>query len=845
MRITVIVGLLLWATAGFAQQLTPLSANAALERAVRDSEMDFPYSEEIAATRTKQDDCDLPLSGALPVLAGDTLRQRIMVDTTDRGPLTFQCANCEEALFGQASVSGDRLIYIPDPGVSAGIDRIGVAFCSVNTGACLDTLYFDLLARRRNRNYFPPQVTLTPGATTTQAVDAGVLPGVFRCNFFDDCPDSYAGRDQLAYFTDYTAPDENFIYRASRFRGVDSLCVTICDDYGICDTYRFAFRINRSSRNLPFMDDFSYEGPFPDEDLWLDREVFVNQELGILPPSVGVATFDGVNHRGRPWGGNPGQADRLTSDYINLQGIQGTPTLTFWMQRGGLGDRPETKDSLLVQFLAPNGAWLTVRRFSGLPGSVPITQVDTFQFVSIPLTSLFYHANFQFRFINLADRQGMRDQWNIDYVRLDAQLTQQNISDVAFTQLPGYVAAPYTSIPWRHFQVNPEALLNDELQVGLFNHAEQTLNASPSSVSLLEQNSNQQVLGPATLFNGQESNIPNGEHISRNYSLINDPTFPSVWPAYLSAMSSNAFDSYDELSFNLRYVFSNTSQVGGPGLESVQRNDIVERTTVFANYFAYDDGTAETALENGPGRQVAQRYQATVADTLRGIQIHFPHTGGDYTQQDMRLRVWVGQLDGTPEYELRITPDYADTFFDTLQGFTTYPLTNAAGELAPLALPEGDFYVGWFQGSNCALGSCIAVGYDRNNPVSSERISVNNGLGWIPISGVLPGALMIRPVVGSETPAATPVAETPAMPAPRLYPNPAADWITVALPEGRVDFQDWSYSLYDATGARLRQGGLSANLSLAGLPNGMYVMQIIDHQHNQTHSQRIIVLASN
>ena len=45
------------------------------------------------------------------------------------------------------------------------------------------------------------------------------------------------------------------------------------------------------SIDLPFMDDFSNTGPYPDQNLWLDRQVFINTTMsGDTTPSVGVAT---------------------------------------------------------------------------------------------------------------------------------------------------------------------------------------------------------------------------------------------------------------------------------------------------------------------------------------------------------------------------------------------------------------------------------------------------------------------------------------------------------------------------------------------------------------------------
>src|SRR5205807_1939504 len=72
---------------------------------------------------------------------------------------------------------------------------------------------------------------------------------------------------------------------------------------------------------LPFVDDFSKKGIFPDQSLWLDSNVYINSNYPINPPSVGVATFDGVNKFGVPYDeltvNANGHADSLTSHYIN------------------------------------------------------------------------------------------------------------------------------------------------------------------------------------------------------------------------------------------------------------------------------------------------------------------------------------------------------------------------------------------------------------------------------------------------------------------------------------------------------------------------------------------------
>src|SRR3569832_395224 len=54
----------------------------------------------------------------------------------------------------------------------------------------------------------------------------------------------------------------------------------------------------QSVLTLPFRDDFSYDGIYPDPTLWTDSDVFINSSYADNPPTVGVATFDGIDKFG-------------------------------------------------------------------------------------------------------------------------------------------------------------------------------------------------------------------------------------------------------------------------------------------------------------------------------------------------------------------------------------------------------------------------------------------------------------------------------------------------------------------------------------------------------------------
>ncbi|HNB82749.1 MAG TPA: hypothetical protein PLP14_11650, partial [Chitinophagaceae bacterium] len=66
---------------------------------------------------------------------------------------------------------------------------------------------------------------------------------------------------------------------------------------------------------LPFIDDFSYPGPYPDATLWQDSGAYINNTMSATPMTRGMATLDGLNAHGRPYFEQPfnsGYADSLT-----------------------------------------------------------------------------------------------------------------------------------------------------------------------------------------------------------------------------------------------------------------------------------------------------------------------------------------------------------------------------------------------------------------------------------------------------------------------------------------------------------------------------------------------------
>jgi len=185
--------------------------------------------------------------------------------------------------------------------------------------------------------------------------------------------------------------DNCFTYTANSgiVLGRDTLCIDLCDLDNNCTSFIYPIEV-RNALSVPFFEDFSESSVEPNENVWQNFDVFVNNTLAISPPSIGVATFDGIDKNGRPYGGAQGQSDQLTSRFINLNSLGDTSDvyLDFWLQPKGYGDRPESIDSLILEFKNENGTWTTIQNFEGIPVDTP--SLKEFEFQRYSFTKLYF-----------------------------------------------------------------------------------------------------------------------------------------------------------------------------------------------------------------------------------------------------------------------------------------------------------------------------------------------------------------------------------------------------------------------------------------------------------------------
>ena len=776
------------------------------------------------------------------LLPGETLVLDLELDTFNLGENPrLRCEGCNVATAGTAFLIGDTLNFTANTGIEQATDVLTFQACSQDGSMCNDEVTVSILVQRPGRTIDLGAVNVDPDDRIDLPFpDATDLPGGPFCRSVELCGDDFAGRDQEIFFLFRQADGNDVRYRSGRYGGTDAVCVTICNELGLCDTYRTEVTVNRAVGTLPFFDDFSNAGARPLFARWQDEDVLINRTLSDTPPSLGVATFDAVDGQGFAYAAASNGStvtsprDYLTSiplDMIN----QDEAELSFYLQPRGLGNRPETNDSFMVQFLTAEGNWRTVLRVAGQSPTNGVSVEMPFEPYVVPVTDEYLYNGFQFRFLNKSSEAGAVDMWHLDYVKLVKGDEGVVTRDLALQRNPASLTAPYTALPLRHYQgsgpntaARMDATLRESYRLNMRNHDDEGI-LNDKSAFLIEEVggsffSNLDLLLFPDVFPGVPVTIPPLEQ----YDLVSVDPAPEVdvLAAYLDGLDAAA----GEYNFSLTYTLSPTGERFGLG-QGVFENNIARTVTNFGEYMAYDDGTAEVTIEGDNGTTVVQAYTAYVEDDLKGIQIRIPRGLGGLGDQSLNLVVYTG--DSVPRdliYEEAFPIRYAEASFrDTLEGFTTYLFDET------VTVPEGRFFVGWRQAGRNNRN--IGIGYDRNNVVDNVQY-FSQGFGFNPVRGAIRGAIMIRPLLSGYTGFATSTTSADDAGSPPLvtpYPNPTGGPLHLR-PRPQLDVRQLNYRLLTITGRQLRGGILSGSaLDLSDLPGGVYLLEVTGNGEREQH----------
>lgn len=554
--------------------------------------------------------------------------------------------------------------------------------------------------------------------------------------------------------------------------------------------------------------------------LWFDNYVYVNSTYPVLPPSIGVATLDGLNELGLPYNNSNnntyGDADVLTSKGIDLSGLSEGDSvyLSFFYEPKGLGDFPDLPDSLLVEFKDIGDIWW---RAWARPGyAVPNQDSVRFNQVMLlvpnrPLQNSYFHNNFQFRFRNKASLYGALDHWHLDYVKLDKNRSAVDtvIQDVAFVYPYPSILKNFTQLPADQFVGNADLV---------------------DSISILVRNNDPNAINnpPAT-----------------NFAFGAQETYPT--PVVVLAPTTLAFNAepfkYIEVNPSVDYVIPTVpnwpvdslviySQVSISPNDSRPQNDTLRQSQIFSTTMAYDDGSAEAAygITGNGTKKFGYEFILNQPDTLVGFQVMFTQVEQNVSNLVFNYHVWDSLKLNDFSFEdapIKSIENKKPYYVDSVNGFYTYKLDT------PMIV-SGRIFFGWAQYDERNL----QIGYDLNSSLGNSHMYVQTFGTWKKSTITTPGSPMIRLIFDTDYYGGTTSIKNydkPFSPAISLYPNPTSSLVHIQSNEDYFTVQ-----VYNNYGSLVVSQSDTKTIDLSGLPIGLYIARIQSKKTGQIVAHKVI-----
>ncbi len=571
---------------------------------------------------------------------------------------------------------------------------------------------------------------------------------------------------------------------------------------------------------LPFLDDFSTDNFYPDTSKWMNSEnVFINRTFGRNPPTLGVATFDGLKSNGYPYrplvNSGAGNADTLTSKFIRLDSITFPPVaitpldsiyFSFYYQPKGFGHTPLNTHTLSLDFYNPTTrAWTTIINLSRSGNSA---KDSLFTRVMIPITNPdYFKKQFRFRFRNKNTGSGNVNHWHIDniYLGRDRTIADTSFNDLSYVYAGQSLLKDYTAIPFNHYLGSNQMAEHSYLKIR--NNDQYATNFT--GFIKISDYSNAVSLYDTTGSDNAQPFYATG-YVS-NPDII-DFLNSTVSPDVANFSFNNGNPLSDSICYSIKH-FMRTSAG-----DRNKNNDTLVFKQSFNNYFSYDDGSAELAwgLQGTYGAETAVQFQLFQPDTLRAIDIFFNPVSNINSISTLLfgLRVW-NDAGGTP----------GSLLYDDENSMTRQPIFQSWGNnffaryylKYPLALNSGICYVGLKQDDQQTLN----IGFDQNTNTQTKLFYNTNGF-WANSS--FKGSLMLRPIVGDSARAVGIKNNKVSTTELQIYPNPASDYISIISNKNNIT----SIEVTDASGKLVLKStsNLLKQYSVSSLKNGFYFVKV-------------------
>jgi len=572
---------------------------------------------------------------------------------------------------------------------------------------------------------------------------------------------------------------------------------------------------------LPFFDDFTSFSK--SSNLWLDYNVYFNNTLCIQPLNYGVATFDGLDSLGNPYNNSvvnlSGIADNLTSVKINLQGLTDV-YFSFYYQKKGRGDDPESQDSLNLYF-KKDSIWCNVWNIT--PDSC--NSDSLFFKVSILIPDSLCGSEFQFKFSNYASLNGAFDNWHIDNVLVSDDFNLHQYQDIAFSEPPSSLIFNYSSVPWSHYLQLPKTFIDSfVIDVSLYNNYGVCKNKDYKFdiFDHLGNHIDHYYKGDPPDIN--DFNSPRQVDFVNGFSFIGENIDPlcstpaiDISDGVYSIFKDSAYVNYP--TFDIRHIiFAND-------IDSIfSNNDTILLKQKFRDWYSYDDGTAEASYGlNVSGGQIAYKFENIISDTIYAVDIYFDHNIEDLSSSEFQILIFDDNNSYPGNIIFQSTQIYTPEINSYSHGFYRFFLEEGV-------YVENNFYVGFLQFNS----NIINLGLDRNN-INNDKMFFNVGGGWLnsACNGCL-GSWMIRPVFSQDNLLSNDFNKKVDF---EIYPNPSKGIFYFSFDD---DYIFEKLEIRDLLGNIVYSCETSNSLDLSFLSSGVYIVFLFE-KNNIISSEKIII----
>ena len=654
--------------------------------------------------------------------------------------------------------------------------------------------------------------------------------------------------------------------------------------------------IQSATVSLPFFDDFSRYSLYPDEKLWIGKSVFVNKDFPLYPPNNGAATFDAIDATGRIYTNAnwiPFMADELKSRPIRTDSVfdpvlreigpEDSLYLSFYYQPQGVGDDPESWDTLILEFsrmgdtifshidsvLVSAQIYLdspddTIRPLDTIwaPGGEGCdTNIYMINFrvlgwddwLWVPCDSVFgpdtlWDKVWQAEGMQLEDfkaKYGSEfDQVMVPLYREPAdsvyffngfQFRFRNYASISDDIIPSWRSnTDHWNIDWVYLDINRNA--GDTTY--------RALTFSQRAPSFLKDYQvipyRQYRAGSVTdllkpRFEMYIANLDNQERNTNYEYRVQQVNGDFYYGYYGGSCNLPPFDLFGFQNCNSSCGTAHAC----PPVNSAFNYDFSRDTTSYIiTHYISDSSEAEILVDSISYRQGFYNYYAYDDGTPEfgyGIE-----PAGARMAYQFELSI-ADTLQGVQMYFNRTQNNSNELFFNLVvwqdnngrPGVELYRSPSIKPqwkeglyEFYPYMLDEpiflnGTFYVGWQQQS----GGNLNIGLDANND-NGNRIFFTEQTEWL--NSNVSGSLMIRPIVGSNLVLGD--NEINQSPPEKLsvFPNPAKDILRIDM-TGHSFSQATEVYLYNIYGIEVLHQPLHSNpIDIRFLPQGMYIVKVND-----------------